>query len=319
MPNSRFSAPVIFLPVFLFMASISAWGQPYPSKPLRILTVGHGSNTDVATRLIAQPVSDNLGQRLIIENRGIVSIEVAAKASQDGYTLLHYTNPLWLMPIFRDDVSWNVLRDFVPITQTLTSPNFLVVHPSLPVNSVNSLIAFAKSKPGQLNYGSSSTGSGNHVAAELFNVLAGVKISRVNYKSSGQSVSDLISGQIHLMFPAAGAALPHVRNGRLKGLAITSAKQSLLVPGVPTLAEAGLPAYESSSMAALFAPAGTPGTIVNRINEAFVKALSSEDLTKRLLNHGIESVGNTPSELASAIKAEITRMERVAKEVSLRD
>lgn len=306
-------------PILLLMASGAAWCQAYPSKAVRILTVGAGSNTDVATRLIAQPVSDNMGQRLIVENRGIVAIEVVAKASPDGYTLLHYTNPLWLMPIFRSDVSWDVLRDFVPITQTLTSPNILVVHPSLPVKNVRGLIALAKAKPGQLNYGSSSTGSGNHVAAELFNVMAGIKVVRVNYKSSGQSVSDLISGQIDLMFPAAGAALPHVKTGRLKGLAITSGKQSPLVPGVPTLAEAGLPAYESSSVAALFAPAGTSVAIVNRLNEAFVKALKSTELNARLLQHGIEAVGGTPAELTTAINAEIMRMERVAKAASLRD
>lgn len=300
------------------MAS-ALWAQQYPARAIRVLTVGHGSNTDVATRLIAQAVPGGFGQRIVVENRGIIAIEVAIKAPPDGYTLLHYTNPLWLMPLFRSDANWDPLRDLVPITQTLTSPNMLVVHPALPVDSVKQLIAFAKARPGQLNYGSSSTGTGNHVAAELFNVMAGIKTVRVNYKSAGQAVNDLVAGQIQIMFPAAGSALPYVKTGRLRGLGITSAKPSPLVPGVPTLAQSGLPAYESSSVAVLMAPAGTPAAIVQRVNEVFVKAINTSEVSERLLLAGIEGVGSTPVEAVAMIKAEIARMEKVVRDANLRE
>jgi tripartite-type tricarboxylate transporter receptor subunit TctC len=309
----------IFASMLLAIGVEVAFGQAYPVKVVRVITVGYGSNTDVATRLIGQGLPDTFGQRLVVENRGIVGIEIAAKSAPDGYTLLHYTNPLWLLPLFRSDANWDALRDFVPITQTLTSPNLLAVHPSLPVNSVRQLIALAKAKPGQLNYGSSSTGSGNHVSAEMFNVMAGIKIVRVNYKGAGQAVNDLIAGQIDVMFPAAGSALPYVNSGRLKGLAITSAKPSPLVPGIPTLAQAGLPTYESSSIAAIFAPVGTPATVVERVNESFVKALKGPELSGRLLKNGIEAVGSSSSELTATIKAEIARMEKVIRDAGLRE
>ena len=305
--------------VALLTVAAGSAAQSYPSRPVRVLTVGYGSNTDVATRLIARAVPENFGQRLVVENRGIVAIETAARSAPDGYTLLHYTNPLWLLPLFRSDASWDVRRDFVPIMQTLTSPNLLVVHPSLPVRNVKQLIALAKSKPGELNYGSSSTGAGNHVAAELFKAMAGVKIVRVNYKSGGQGVADLVAGQIQVMFPAAGSAMPYVNNGRLRALAVTSAKPSPVVPGIPTLAQSGLPAYESSSVAAMFAPAGTPAAIVQRVNEAIIGALKSPGTGERLLKAGIEGVGSTPSELAQMIDAEVARMTKVIKDAGLRE
>ena len=294
-------------------------GQTYPSKPVRIVTVGYGSSTDIAMRLIAQAIPGSFGQRLVVENRGIAAIEVVAQARPDGYTLLHYTNPLWLMPVFRADVSWDVTKDFVPVTQTLTSPNVLVVHPSLPVTSVRDLIQFAKARPGQLNYGSSSSGSGNHVAAELFKALAGLDIVRINYKSGGQAVSNLVVGEVQLVFAAAGSSMPFVKSGKLRGLAITSAKPSALVPGLPTLAASGLPAYESSSVAGLFAPAGTPEAIVNELNREFVRVLHRADIKERLVNASIEAVGSSPAELAATVKSEIARMSKVVKDAGLRE
>ncbi|MCC7486266.1 MAG: tripartite tricarboxylate transporter substrate binding protein [Burkholderiales bacterium] len=273
----------------------------------------------VIANLIAQALPEGFGQRLVVENRGIIAIEIAAKSPPDGYTLLHYTNPLWLMPLFRADAGWDALRDFVPITQTLTSPNLLVVHPSLPVRSVTDLIAFAKARPGQLNYASSSTGSGNHVAAELFKAMAGVDIVRVNYKSGGQAVNDLAAGQVHVMFPAAGSAWPHVRAGRLRGLGITAAKPSALVPGMAALAQSGLPAYESSSVAALMAPAGTSSAIVQHVHAAVVRAINAPGVGERMRKAGIEGVGSTPGETAAMIKVEIARMEKVVKDGGLRE
>ena len=294
-------------------------GQSYPTKPIRIVTVGYGSNTDLATRLIAEAVTGGLGQRMIVDNRGIIAPEIVAEAPPDGYTLLHYTNPLWLMPLFRDNVRWDPVRDFSPITQTLTSPNVLVVHPSVPVSTAKELIAFAKARPGQLNYGSSSTGAGNHVAAELFKAMAGVNIARISYKGAGTAVIDLLAGQLHLMFPAAGSVMPHVKSGKLRALAVTSAKPSALVPGLPPLAASGLPAYESSSVAGLFAPAGTPEAIINRVNQEVVRVLNRTEIKKRLFNAGIEAIGSSPAELAGTIKSEMGTMEKVIKVAGLRE
>jgi tripartite-type tricarboxylate transporter receptor subunit TctC len=302
----------------VFSASV-AFGQNYPTRPIRVVTVGAGSNTDVATRLIADGVAVGLGQRMVVENRAVVAPEIVADAPPDGYTLLHYSNVLWVMPLFRENVRWNPVKDFLPITQTLTSPNLLVVHPSMPVRTTKELIAFAKARPGQLNYGSSSTGAGNHVAAELFKSMAGVNVVRVNYKSGGQAVNDLIAGQLHLMFPAAGSVMPHVKTGRVRALAVTSAEPSPLVPGLPTLAESGLPAYESSSLAGLFAPAGTPAAIINRLNQEVVQALRRPELKERLLKAGIEAVGSSPAEFADKIKSEMTRLEKVVREAGLRE
>jgi len=320
MPLSRHIAHVLLAaPVFVLSGAGSTWSQEYPTRPVRILTVGYGSNTDIATRVITQAIPADFGQRMVVENRGIVAIDVASKAAPDGYTLLHYTNPLWLMPIFRADAKWDPLSDFVPITQTLESPNLLVIHPSLPAKTVKELIAFAKTRPGELNYASSSTGSGNHVAAELFKSLAGIKVVRVNYKSGGQAVQDVVAGQVHLMFPAAGSAMPYVRTGKLRVLAVTSAKRSPLTPGIPTLAESGLPAYESSSVAALMAPAGTPAAIVTRVNREFVRVLARPEIKERLLKAGIEAVGSTPEALGAMIRSEMARMDKVVKASGLRE
>jgi tripartite-type tricarboxylate transporter receptor subunit TctC len=299
-------------------ASVAS-GQGYPSRPIRVVTVGYGSNTDVATRLIADAVAGSLGQRMVVENRAVVAPEIVAAAPPDGYTLLHYSNVLWVMPLFREGVRWDPVKDFLPITETLTSPNLLVVHPSMPVRTTRELISFAKARPGQLNYGSSSTGSGNHVAAELFKSMAGVDIVRVNYKSGGQAVNDLLAGQVHLMFPAAGSVMPHVKSGKARALAVTSARPSPLVPGLPTLAASGLPTYESSSIAGLFAPAGTPAAIINRLNQEVVKALQRPEVKERLFKAGIEAVGGSPAEFASKIKSEMTRLEKVIKDAGLRE
>ena len=301
-----------------FTASVAS-SQNYPTRPVRVVTVGYGSNTDVATRLIADAVTGGLGHRMVVENRAVIAPEIVAEAAPDGYTLLHYSNVLWVMPLFRDGVRWNPVRDFVPITQTLTSPNLLVVHPSMPVRTTKELISIAKARPGQLNYGSSSTGSGNHVAAELFKAMAGVNIVRVNYKSGGQAVNDLLAGQLHLMFPAAGSVMPHVKSGKVRALAVTSAQPSPLVPGLPTLAASGLPAYESSSVAGLFAPAGTPAAIINRLNQEVVQALHRPQIKERLLTAGIEPVGSSPAELAETIRSEMARLEKVIKDAGLRE
>ena len=209
----RFVTGMFSVGAMILYAGVAS-AQDYPDKPVRIFTTQAGTGSDFTLRLIGEAVTGSLGQRMIVENRGIVAPEIVAQAPPDGYILLHYSNVLWLMPLFRDNVRWDPVRDFSPITLAVSTPNLVVVHPSLPVTSIKELIALAKARPGELNYGSSSTGAANHVAAELFNAMAGVKIVRINYKGAGQAVSDLVAGQLHLMFATAGSVTPRVKSGR---------------------------------------------------------------------------------------------------------
>ncbi|HSQ05797.1 MAG TPA: tripartite tricarboxylate transporter substrate binding protein [Burkholderiales bacterium] len=303
----------------MLISCCAALAQDYPSKPIRIFTPQAGASTDFTSRLIAQGTSATLGQRMVIEGRAIVGVEMVAQAAPDGYMLLHYTNPLWLMPLFQENVPWDALRDFAPITLTVSTPNLVTVHPSVPVKSIAELIAFAKARPGQLNYGSSSSGSANHVAAELFKSMAGVNIVRINYKGAAGAVNDIIAGQLHVMFPTAGSVMQHVRNGRLRALAVTSPQPSALVPGVPTVASAGLPGYESVSMSALFAPAKTPQAITARLHQEVTHALRNPDVKARLFDSGVEVVASSPEELVITIKAEMERMRKVIKAAGLHE
>ena len=236
----RFAARMLPFAAMIFGAAMVC-GQSYPNRPVRIVTTEPGSGTDLMARIIAQELTGGLGQPVIVDNRGIIAMELVAKAAPDGYTLLLYTSPLWLTPIFRDRVPWDPVKDFSTITAATATPNVLVVHPSLPVVSVKELIALGKARPGELNYGSGSTGASAHIAAELFKAMAGVDIVRVAFKGTGAALNSLIGGQIQLMFPAAGSATPHVKSGRLKALAVTSSAPSALAPGLPTMAAAGVP------------------------------------------------------------------------------
>lgn len=313
----RFVAWIFPFGMMVFGASVVS-GQNYPNKFIRILTTEAGGPADLASRLIAQGIAGSLGQQVIVENRGIIAAELVAKAPPDGYILLHYTNPLWLAPFLRDNVPYDPVRDFVPITLVVSSPNILVVHPSLPATSVAGLIALAKAKPGELNYGSSSAGAANHLAAELFRAMAGIDIVRINYRGSVAAVNGLIGGQVHLMFPTTGAATPHVRSGRLRALAVTTAEPSVLAPGLPTVAASGLPGYESASLSGMLAPAKTPATVINRLNQEIVRVLAKAEARERLFNVGVEVVGSSPEEFAATIKTEMAKWARVIKDANIR-
>ncbi len=295
------------------------FGQNYPDKPIRVLTTTVGGPNDLASRLIADGIVSSLGQRMIIENRAIIGVEITAKAPPDGYTLLHYTNVLWLMPLFRDGVPWDPVKDFAPITLTMRQPNIVVVHPSLPVKSIKDLIALAKAKSGELNYASSSTGATNHVAVELFKAMAGVNIVRINYKGGGPAVNDLLAGQVHVMFGSAGVVAPHTKTGRLRALAVTSAEPTALAPGLPTVAAAGLPGYESSQLSGMLAPAKTPAAIVNRLNQEIMRVLQRPESKDRFLSYGIEAIPGSPAEFAATIKSEMSKMDKVIKDANLRE
>ena len=314
----RFVMAMFSVGVMVFAAGVVS-GQNYPDKPVHIYTPQAGTSVDSTLRLVAGSVTGSLGQRIIVENRGIIGVEIVARAPPDGYSLINYTNPLWLMPLFRDDMSWNPVKDFSPISLTVSTPTVLVVHPSVPVKSVKELIALAKASPGELNYGSTSTGNANHISAELFKAMAGVNIVRINYKGGAQAVNDLMAGQVHLQFGSAGVVMPWVKLGRLRALAVASAKPSALAPGLPTIAAAGLPGYESTASTALFAPAKTPAAIINRLNQEIVRALNRAEVKERLFNAAIEVVASSPEQLAATIKSEMATIGKVVKDAGLRE
>ena len=292
-----------------------AFGQDkYPAKIIRIVTATPGSNHDWGARFVAQELTPRIGQRVIVENRGSISVEYVAKEAQpDGYTLLFYGAYAWLQPLLTK-VNWDPVADLAPITLAISSPNVLVVHPSLPVKSVKELIALAKAKPGELNYGAGGGGSTPHIAAELFKYMAKVNIVRVNYKGSGPTQIGLLVGEVQVMFAGLGPIMPHVKQGRVKALAVTTPKRSALTPELPTVAET-LPGYASEAVIGFFAPRKTPASVINFVNREIVQALKAAD-SQKISNAGVEIVGSSPEEFASFIKHEMGRMSEVIKSAS---
>ena len=315
----RFVVSIFSVGLMVVGAGVTS-GQDFPNKPIRIFTSQSGSPSDFIARLLAQGISGPLGQPVIVDNRvGIIATETVAKAPPDGHTLLFYGPTLWLLPFLRDQVAWDPARDFSTVTWATSAPNILVVHPSLPVKTVRELIALAKARPGELNYGSGLAGSSNHLAAELFKSMAGINIVRVAYKGPAAAFYALIGGQLQLMFPDAGSASPHIKSGGVRALAVGSATPSALTPGLPTLAASGVPGYESGIISAMFAPAKTPATIINRLNQEIVRVLNRADVKERLFNSGVEIVGSSPEELAAKMRSEMTRMGKLIKDAGIRD
>ncbi len=292
--------------------------QSFPARPVRIVASDVGGGNDFAARLIAQGLTAGLGQQVIVDNRGgIVGSQTVAKATPDGHTLLLQGSAMWLLPFMRDGVPWDPERDFAPITIATSSPNVIVVHPSVPVQSVKDLIALAKAKPGGINYAVGGLGSTPHLAVELFRSMAGIDMVLVNYKGGGAAFNDLIAGQVQLMIPTAGAASAHIRSGRLKALAVTTAQPSALTPGLPTVA-AAVPGYEAVSSFGVFAPAGTPPAVINRLNAEIARVLGRPDVKERFLNAGVETIGSSPQQLAAVVKSEMTRLGKLIRDSGIR-
>ena len=305
-----------FLAAAMMVVASTASAQSYPTKNLRIITAAAGGGSDFATRLIATPLGAALGQQVIVDNRGLLAADIAAKAPPDGYTLLLTGPTLWLLPFMRDHVASNV-SDFTPITTATETANILVVHPTLPARSVKDLVALAKSRPGELNFATSGTGNSVHIAGELFKAMAGVDVVRVNYRGATNALTDLIAGRTQFMFAVPGSSVPHIKAGRLRALAVTSAKPTPLAPDLPTVAQT-LPGFESVSRLAIFAPAGTPATIVTLLNREIVRALQSSEVKDKLLGSGVEAVGSTPEALDALVKSEVARMGKVIEAAGIR-
>ncbi|MEA3158450.1 MAG: putative tricarboxylic transport rane protein [Betaproteobacteria bacterium] len=290
--------------------------EQYPSKVIRLITAASGGNADVLGRFIQSGLTASLGQQVIVDNRGSIAPAVVAKAPPDGYTILVSGSSLWLLPLLKPGVPWDV-RDFAPITLATSSPSVLVVHPSVPVKSVRQLIALARSRPGELNYAAGTLGATPHLAGELFKHMAGVNIVRVGYKGTGPGVIALMSGEVHLMFPGAPAAMPYVKQGRLRALAVCSAEPSPFAPGVPTVAASGVSGFESMSPQGIFAPAGTPTVIVNRLQQELARTLNGEDVKQKLFNAGSQVVTSAPEAFAAMMKTDIERIGKLVKVAGL--
>ncbi|MDP1538012.1 MAG: tripartite tricarboxylate transporter substrate binding protein [Burkholderiales bacterium] len=311
--------------VFVIGAGLLAFGagitnaQDFPTKPIRILTSAPGGSSDFVARVLSQQLAGPLGQPVIIDNRagGVVIARPVSQAAPDGYTLLLDGATMWL-PTLLQQMPYDPIKDFSPVTLAAISPNVLVVHPSLPVNSVPELIAFAKSRPGQLNYGATPPGGSLHLSMELFNAMAGVEIVRISYKGAGPAVTALVGGHVALAIPSARAVVAHVKSGRLKALGVTTSKPSPLMPGLPTLSDAGLPGYESTQRTGIFAPAGTPATVITRLNQEMARVLKNSAVRERMLVGGIEPVGSTPEELAEAVTTDLAKWAKIIKDAGIR-
>jgi tripartite-type tricarboxylate transporter receptor subunit TctC len=310
--------PVVI--ALVLTAASTAQAQSFPAKPIRIITSGVGGAGDVASRLVAQGIAPALGQQVIVDNRasGPIPVEVTLKSPADGYTLMLYGSTVWLGPYLRANAP-DPLRDFAPISLAATAPNILVVHPSLPVKNVKEFVALAKARPGALNYGTTGIGSSPHLAAELFQAMAGVQFVRISYKGAGAALTDLIGGQIQLSFATASSVSPHLKTGRLRALGVSSARESILLPGLTTIAAAGLPGYESSSLQGVFAPAGVPAPILQKLSQEIMRYLHSSDAREKFLAVGVEVVGSTPEQFTAAMKTEMSRMGKVIRDAGIRE
>jgi len=296
-----------------------ALAQSYPAKPVRcVVPYPPGGPTDIIGRAIVQKLSENLGQPVIIDNRGgaagTIGSEHVARAAADGYTLLWGTpGTHGIAPSLYPKLAYDPVRDFVHITLIALGTNLLVVHPSVPVRSVKEFIALAKSRPGKLNFGSAGNGATSHMAGEMLKVMAGIDMAHVPFKGAAPAIVALMGGEIDLAILDAPALLPQIRAGKMRLLAVASERRSRVLPQTPTISESGMPGYHASSWHGLFAPAGTPRDIVVRLHNEVAQIVKLPDITERLYAQGVEPVANTPEQFAAFVKSEIARWSRVAK------
>jgi len=285
----------------------------YRAKPIR-LVVGQapGGATDVVARLVAPKFGEALGQTVVVENRtgaaGSIGAAFIAKSAPDGYNLLVVSSSYAINPSLNTDLPFDPVKDLAPVTLIAEAPFLLVVHPSMPVKSVKEFVAFAKARPGALNYGSGGNGSSGHLAGELFKMLAGVDMVHVPYKGAGPALVDVMAGQVHLTFGSVLSSLGHVKNGRLRALGVTGAKRSSGAPDLPTIAEGGVKGYQTTTWYGLLAPAKTPRPLITRLNTEFVKAMKSPDIVEKMSGLGVEAKGSTAEEFAVHIRAETKKM-----------
>jgi len=296
----------------------NALGQGYPTKPIRVIV---GPGPDSLARVIGQQMTLAWGQPVVVDQRGggggAISAEAVARAAPDGYTLLLATGTHTINPsMYR--ISYDMVRDFAPVTLLASTPFVLAVNPSVPATSVAELIRLAKAKPGTLNYGSGGSGTPPHLATELFKTMAGVDMVHVPYKTVAAAIADLVAGRLQVMFTVGPAGLPQIQAGRLRGLAVSTAKRSAFAPDLPTVAESGLPGFDVFGWNGVLAPAGTPAPVIAKLQAEMVRALKLPEVRERIAGFGFEPVGSTPEEFAEFVKVDIARWAKVVKESGAR-
>ena len=302
----------------LMASSFSVLAQDYPARSIRVVVPWPaGGSSDTLARVLGQQLVGKWGQQVVIDNRPgagtTIGNDMVAKAPADGYTLMVTATAFVASSALYTNLPYKIERDFTPIVLAATAPSVLVTHPSLPVKSVSDLVALARAQPRQINYASGGSGSSDHIAAELFKTLARVDMTHVPYKGATPALADLIAGNTQVMFSISITAMPHVRSGRLRALAVTGAKRSDLLPGLPTVAEAGVPGYEFETWLGVLAPAGMPPAIVAKLNNEIQKILSASDVREKLKAMGAEPVGSTPAEFAAKIQSDMATIGRVVK------
>ena len=312
---------VFFVLVGLSLAcAVSA--QSYPTKPIRmIVPFVPGGNTDIIARVYAPKMSELIGQQIVVENRGgaggAIGTELVARAAPDGYTILMVSAGHTINPAMTKKLPYDSVRDFAPISIIADVPTAFVVHPSLPAKNVKEFIAIARARPGEINYSTAGRGTVGHLAAELLSSMAKIKLVHVPYKGTGQAMVDLVAGHVQMQFPSMPAAIQHVRTGKLRMIAQTGKQRSAAAPEVPTMEESGLPAFVVSSGFGMFAPAGTPRPIIDRIHSALVKALNDPAVKENLAKQGAEVVASTPEEHDQFNRTEIAKWVKVAAEAGI--
>ena len=304
------------------LLSFAAAAQTYPVKPVRLIVgPGPGSGTDVVARAIALRLTERMGQSVIVDNRvgagGTIAVATVAKSPADGYTLLFVSGSLVIHPSIYRKLPYDVERDLAPITLVGVVPQVLVVHPSLPAKSMREFLALAKKRPGEINYGSGGVGSTGHLAGELLQSNAGIKLVHVPYKGAGPAAVDVMAGQIQGLFTSAVNALQHARTGKVRMIGVTTSKRAAAIPEVPTFAESGVPDYELMTWYGVLAPAGTPRAVIDRVNQEVAGVIKLPDVQSRLVADGVEPSGNSPEQFAALIKRELARIARIIKTANI--
>ena len=306
------------------IGATSVIAQGFPNKPIRVIVpYPPGGGIDIMARIVGDKLSKDLGWVVVVENRagagGIIGTELTAKAPPDGYTLTYGTNATHgVFVSLYPKLPYDPIKDFAPVTKMVDAANILVVTSSLPVKTVSELIALAKSEPGKLNYATAGIGSQGHLGMELFNSMAGTNIVHVPYQGAPAALTDVMTGRVQMMMPNIPSALPFLRSGKLRALAVVTAKRTSLFPDLPTVDESGLPGYVNESWWGLFAPAGTPDAVINRLNTEMRKILELKEVKERLLELGLEADPTTPAELAALVRAGMPKWAKVVKESGVR-
>jgi tripartite-type tricarboxylate transporter receptor subunit TctC len=302
--------------------SVPAVAQNYPIRSIRLIVpLAPGGGNDTAARVVGHRLAEAMGQQVVVDNRpgggGVVASEIVAKAPPDGYTLYLVSTSFTVAPALHKDLPFDSLRDFTPITRVTIAPGSLIVHRSLPVKSVREVIALARARPGQITFGSAGLGSGSHVGGELFNMLAGVKLLHVPYKGSALATTAVLSGEVSVAFTNPTASTPHIKSGRLKMIAVTTAKRWPLLPDVPTIAESGVPGYEIIIWNGLAAPTGTPQPVLVRLHRELTQILNAPELAELLAADGSRPIVESPQSFADFLKNEITKWMKVARQAGM--